>query len=310
MIKPITAEPVPRLKPLPERPAIHAGPGVLGEATHRVLPDPFEVVLRDALISLREALSRLDSEADPVARHLGIRGLKRDVAASELDVEQLSRIDEQVYARELISDLVGREARSLDKLDGAARADLEVLLRLEQLIHEKLDVAARGVHAARDQALERATAERIQRDIERQTRMVEGLPTTPRPWWLRLTGVTLAITGFAVFVVSRTTPGRWIGVLAAVSLAATGFWLSLDPSRRRERLLAGLQRLVDLRQLVTDRDARAGEVLALARTRFEEIDLACERQEALALAVFERRPGIRPYVGEVAPSVSLAPSRG
>ena len=196
-VKPVTsADPLFRLRALSERPTTPSlGPSaaVLGQATQRVVPGQFEQLLREAVAGLRDALAGLEVEKDPLTRHLGLQALARDVAASGLDPQQLSQPDEQQYARQLVLDLTGRAAQSQGNLDGAARADLEVLIRFEEGLHKRQQAAQEREAAGLDEASRRMAAERCRRDFEQHARSAAALPTTPRPLWVRLLGVALAL---------------------------------------------------------------------------------------------------------------------
>lgn len=305
--------------PLGEVGPVRPAPAVLGEATVHSPTHPFEQALREALISLKEGLARVQAESDPLARHLGYRALDREATDGKVDPEQLSRPDEQQWARELLQTVHREVGRSALYLDDAARVDLEVLLRWELRRHEREDAEARRAAALHVEQLEHASARRVVEEVERTEQTVSRL-APPRPGWQRAAGVLLAALGLIALGLVVGQPGllakwwrglpsvRWGSLLGGLGAALAGAWLAVDPQQRRAWLVRRLLELAELRRTASEREAAALEALTRAKKLFEEVDAECQREEAAALAVLQRRPGAERYVSLTAPVV--VPSAG
>lgn len=279
----------------------------LGPATSHAPRAAFEQALREAMIALRESMAHVDAEADPLAKHLGYRSLHRQVQAGGLDERQLSDAEERTYAHQLLETVRSREAQSFAALDDAAREDLETLLRREEHLHAWDETSTRHAAASRDHATERATAERLQRELERQGAAADRLGLRTRPLWLRVLGALLAVASASAVVLVRRSdlwsawmeglPAlEWTSLAVALGLGAWGAWLSVDPRQRRAWLLERVERLVLAHRGATIRATRAADELTRAKKLFEQVDDECRREEAAALAVLQRRPGAQRYV--------------
>lgn len=282
---------------------------VLGQATQHVSPDQFERVVREAVISLKDALTRIENEPDPLTRHLGFRALARDVSDAGIETQRLSQPDEQMYVRSLVQDVLGRESISLGQLDPSARADLEVLLRYEKTVFEKQHATEQRDVAQKQYTSIREAMERAQRDIERHTRSLAVLPENPRPFWLRLSGIALAVLslGSLGLLVEQirlrqprlTAPWNWTWALAAIGLTALGVWLFVDPTARKGWLVSRLQQLRDSLRTAAERENLSKEAMSRALDLFERVNAECREEEEAALAVLKRRPGARRYVSVI-----------
>ncbi len=312
MLKPVLgAEPISRIRAIPELPPVRGlGPveSVEAVATRRTVPHPFEQALRDAVVTIRETWARVETEEDPLAKHLGFKALNRGVGDSGFDPAQLSEADDQVYARDLLHALRGAEEQSFIYLDDAARVDLETLLRFEQKSHERTVASETRASAARDETRERVVVERLQQDVVRHEQLLSRLPSTPRPGWLRVLGALVAVASLGVLGVVVRQPGliaqwfaglpalRWSTAVGAVGTGLWGAWLGMDPLQRRAWMLERLQEVASWRQTAAQREAVATEALVHALKLFEEVDAACRREESAAQAVVQRRPGVQRYL--------------
>lgn len=303
-LRPISGtEALSKSKPISER-HVTRPTEVLGAATVREVATPFEQALREAIASLKEQLTRVEGEADPLTRHLGYRAFNRDARARNLDPNALSDPEDQAYAQELLQTARGREAQSFAALDDTARVDLQVLLYLDERLHAREAAAHQRAAAAQVKSAERATVERLQQQAARHEAEVAQLPSTPRPAWLRVLGVVLATLSVAVLAALITHPTlwaalpvlRWTSGLVALSMVVVGGWLGMDPLQRRKWALEQLRQLSEWTSTAAQREAAANEALTHALKLFEEVDAECKREEAAALAVLKRRVGAERYV--------------
>lgn len=316
MIRPVVAvDRIVRPGPLGEVAAVRPAPAVLGDATIHQPLHPFEQALREALVSLKEGLARVQGELDPLSRHLGYRALDREVGDRKLDPEQLSRPDEQQWARELLHTVHTEAARSTLYLDDAARVDLEVLLRWELKRHERDDAEARRAAALHLEQTQQAAVRRMVDEASSTEAEVAQL-RPERSAWQRALGLVVGLAGLLAFFAIVMQPSllakwarglpavRWSSVALSLVFVAGGGWIAIDPRQRRAWLVRRLLELAELRRTAAEREAEAREALTRAKKLFEEVDAELQREEAAALAVLQRRPGAERYVNLTRPVVA------
>jgi hypothetical protein len=335
MLKPVTGSaqltpPAPAVRP--EARAVGPAPALDGATVHAPR-GAFEETLRAALISLKEGAVRVEREADPLARHLGFRGLERELATGPAAVfgpsagegerssearglEHLARPEEQQWARELLQTLRGGVERSFAALDEPAREDLARLLQQQVRARQWAEAQAQleAVRRAAEQA--RTAARLVVERVAHAERREAALPGS-RPAWQVNTGLVLAAHGLVTLLLvalqpsvlrlwARGLPGLSWGLLLGglAALGAGAFW-ALDPRLRRAWLARQLAGLAELKRTHAEREAAAAAALARARKLFEEVDAECQREEAALRAVLARRPGVERYVNLAGPVVSF-----
>jgi hypothetical protein len=281
--------------------AVRPASAVLGPAAVRVQLTPFERALREAIAGLRESLEKVAAERDPLTRHLGFRALNQDAKARRFEPEKLSEVDDQQYARELLDSVQTGEHQSFEALQPSEREDLEAVLRFETRLQERELVSAHRTVASQQTEAEQSNTARLEREVARHQAAVAELPDTPKPVWLRLSGVAVAVLSLALLaVVWREVKWvpllRWSTALAAMTTVLLGAWLVSDPYERRVWLLEQLHELSKWKEDAVVREQRANEELTRALKLFESVDAECQREEAAARAVFKRRPGVERYV--------------
>ncbi len=273
-------------------------------STLQAVPRVREMEARDAVARLHAALQRVEAQGDPLARHLGYRALNRDDAVSGFDPQRLHGT-EQVAARTLLEQLRAREQQTFVALDDAARADLEVVFRCEERHAERAALATRRAKATVHEAVQRAAAERLQRDLERQGLTLATLPREPRPAWMRTAGLGFVVFGFAVLAVLARHPReldalapawRWAALVSAGLGVVLGTWLRLDPRERRAWVLSQRAKLTAWSDTAAERELHALERLGHARELCDEVEAQCQRAEAAAHDVAVRRPAVEPFL--------------
>ncbi len=262
--------------------------------------------LRESLAALKEGLTRVEAEGEPVTRTLGFRALQREAAPDALEPEHLERPEEREWAKELLQAVRTGEARTQLGLGDEARADLGLLLHLEQLREARAQAAQLREAALHAQREHRSGADRLAREEARLRRQAQTL-ARPRSTQVVL-GVSLALVGaLALGGLFASGLGSRLGVTGCALLVLAGAWLSLAPWQRRAWVQRRLAELAALQKSQAAREAEDAERLVRARKCFEDVDAECQREEAAALAVFLRRPGAQRYLRLTGPAVAFAP---
>ncbi|MDP2273453.1 MAG: hypothetical protein Q8N23_16150 [Archangium sp.] len=311
MIKPIAGvDRVTRLLGIAETPPIQPTPVVLAPATWRTATSPLEEALRAALHQFAAALGRVETEPDPLTRHLGFRTVRRELNEAAVAPQNLSDPEEQAWAKSLVDSARAKEHATLGALDAQARSDLEVLLTFERRLDERHAADVLRKAATQDQLTQRAVLSRLQRDTERRRADFVKLESSRRPKWARVLGVVIAICSFGVLALRMEFDAS--PLLSRVTLAGVifsgllGSWLALDSRQRRAWLKDRLEELATLRQSAAEREAHAKEHLTHALKLFDEVDAQCQREEAAARAVLLRLPGAERYLRTSGPVVAFS----
>lgn len=266
--------------------------GALEPATRREVPPPFVQILREALHRLRERVTEVRAEAEPLNRVLGFRSLEGEADELTRDLSRLEE-DEQRWAKELRSDVREGGATARAGLDATAEADLALLLQLEQRHQERVTQRQR-LDAAAGRTQERARA--VARLVDDEASAQRTPLRLPYAWVLPVlvtAGALLALSWRLWSALPLLTPGSLLQGGAVLAAAA---WFFLHPLHRRAAVLSRLADLRRRREREQVAEADAASELRHALKVFEEVDAACRREEEAALAVFHRRPGAQRYL--------------
>lgn len=310
MIKPLSGvDRVTRLIGIAEAPPVQPTPVVLAPATWRTPTSPVEEALRAVLHQFAAALGRVETQTEPLTRHLGFRTIRRELNDAAVNPENLSDLEDQAWAKSLVDSARVKEHATLGSLDAQARSDLEVLLHFEQRLDERLAADVRRKAASEDQVTQRAVLTRLERDAERRRLDFVKLESSRRPKWARVLGVVIAVCSCGVLALRmefEASPVLNVVTLAGVVFSGLlGSWLALDSRQRRAWLKERLEELATLKQSAAEREAHAKEHLTHALKLFDEVDAQCQREEAAARAVLLRLPGAERYLRTSGPVVAF-----
>lgn len=275
--------------------------------TRRATPTEAEHRLRGSLHALGDALARVTTETDPLARHLGLRQLGAAAAGQAWDVAVLSRPEEQDSARALLREVASLEGRSILSLEPSARADLEVLLRREGQLQIRMDVVAQRDAAQHNVAQIEKELRSSSLVLVREAARAAQLTSLTRPAWQHTGGLLFTVFNAMVFfgtllAVAQEKPPQgeqpmqFVLVASAVLGLSAGAWVVRSPSRRRRWLTDQIRHLTARHTALEAQAAEARETLARALALFERVDAECRAEERAAADVLRRHPAAQAYV--------------
>lgn len=261
--------------------------------------------LRATVIDFRRTLARVTREEDPLIRHIGLRAVSRQTEASGFDPSQLEHLDDQLFVRRLLETVRKDVHRSFARLNEWERADLDALDSCANAEHARREAAARLDSAEAAALALRQSAQAHHRAFSLEMARAAGplaalANARARSPLLRALGLALVFGGFLSLIVllarwhhlGSDGPTLAMSGLSALLLFGFGAWLSSDPVGRRARLLNRLQGLADEERASAEASTAAEAELARAMTHCKQTDHEFRRQEAAAVEVLRRRPGL------------------